>query len=72
MIYIIFLTSVLKLADISSSSFLFYPQIYDFCIYPHFYVTTELACCRFAPIISAIFMFDSYHYGSNELCGHLH
>lgn len=44
----------------------------DFRICPHFYVTTELACCRFAPIISAIFMSDSHHDGLNELCGYLH
>lgn len=39
---------------------------------PHFYVTTELAGCKFDLIISAFFMFDSHHYGLNELCGHLH
>lgn len=43
----------------------------DFWICPHFFVTTELACSRFAPIIPAIFMFDSHHYGLSELCGHL-
>ena len=75
-IYIIVLASVpLKLADTSLASLLFYLQRmihYDFWICPHFYVTSELACCRFDPIISAIFMFDSHHYGLNELCGHLH